>query len=802
MEPVLMGNEILTIDADTRTIEVPSDFLLGVETDNDAERVEFQCPKVVGDNLDLTQYHIYIHYQNAKGEKGKYLCEDIEDGGENITFSWLLSQKVTLYKGQTKFLVCAKKTQEDTIVWNTTLASGNVLEGLDVDEDIVQQNDDVIEQILLRLERIEDSGGTGDINNAKVTFTEAEERTNIESQETMSTIYGKIKKWFSDLKTVAFTGSYNDLSNKPDIPEEYTLPQANENQLGGIKAKAKTTETVEVAIGEDGKLYANSVSQEQINEAIKNAIVEGSTTGDVELHDIRKGYDGTNYDTAGEAVRGQVAELKNELTQIESDLYTDFSLIYNIGAYTVNGDYALNNPQLIDWENVVLDVSSMPKKTLTVVTYADNKRPIIFTDDNLFIIDTIVHNTGNPNLRWEVEVVVPTGATKMYINHYASIEEDVSVYGYNVLKLPKVLQESGTSEVDVMSQKAVTEYVDSKLPTINIMDVSLTNNRIPIIDEDVPCYLDNLFIGISPKECKLVATQNAYIQLYDKKIALITTGHGRGGGQIRLYLNDDKKYEVYASLPYDAASKHTGTKKVIFIGDSMTENLSYINPLKKISDEGDYKIEFLGTLGDDGYKNEGRGGWAAYNYATNDLSGMTTSKTNAFWDGSSFNFNYYMTNNNIDVPDYIFINLGTNDMLRGVDTSDENNIKSVITESYQTMIDSIRAYSDTIPIILWLPPTRSLAGRNNHLAIDSCLRANKWLIDKFDTKTYINNRVYLMPTYLFVNPYTDYNMITTTIDGIEYEDNAEPIHPSENGGGEKIAKGIIRQMMYIDGLLN
>ena len=256
MEPVLMGNEILTIDADTRTIEVPSDFLLGVETDNDSERVKFQCPKIVGDNLDLSQYHIYIHYQNAKGEKGKYLCEDIEDGGENITFSWLLSQKVTLYKGQTKFLVCAKKTQEDTIVWNTTLASGNVLEGLDVDDDIIQQNDDVIEQILLKLEQIEASGGTGDINNAKVTFTEAEERANIESQETISTMFGKIKKWFADLKTVAFSGSYNDLSDKP---KAYTLPQANENQLGGIKAKAKTTETIEVAIdNETGKLYVPS----------------------------------------------------------------------------------------------------------------------------------------------------------------------------------------------------------------------------------------------------------------------------------------------------------------------------------------------------------------------------------------------------------------------------------------------------------------------------------------------------------------------------------------------------------------
>ena len=209
---------VLVINPDTRIINVGSGLLLGVETDNDAERVKFQCPKIVGDNLDLSQYHIYIHYQNAKGEKGKYLCEDVEDADENITFSWLLSQKVTAFKGATKFLVCAKKTDAKTIVWNTTLASGNVLEGLDVDEDIIQQNDDVIEQILLKLEQIESSGGTGDINNAKVTFTEAEERTNIESQETMSTTFGKIKKWFSDLKAVAFSGSYNDLSNKPDIP--------------------------------------------------------------------------------------------------------------------------------------------------------------------------------------------------------------------------------------------------------------------------------------------------------------------------------------------------------------------------------------------------------------------------------------------------------------------------------------------------------------------------------------------------------------------------------------------------------
>ena len=52
-------------------------------------------------------------------------------------------------------------------------------------------------------------------NNQSPTFTEATTRANITSGEKLSTLFGKIKKFFADLKTVAFTGSYTDLSNKP-----------------------------------------------------------------------------------------------------------------------------------------------------------------------------------------------------------------------------------------------------------------------------------------------------------------------------------------------------------------------------------------------------------------------------------------------------------------------------------------------------------------------------------------------------------------------------------------------------------
>ena len=48
-----------------------------------------------------------------------------------------------------------------------------------------------------------------------VEFTESSSRQQLNSGENISTLFGKIKKIFSDLKAVCFSGSYNDLSNKP-----------------------------------------------------------------------------------------------------------------------------------------------------------------------------------------------------------------------------------------------------------------------------------------------------------------------------------------------------------------------------------------------------------------------------------------------------------------------------------------------------------------------------------------------------------------------------------------------------------
>lgn len=105
VEPV---NDIFEINPETRVITVPaSEKLFGVANDGNSERKHFRCPKIAGDNIDLSTMHLYINYQNANGDKYPYLVEDVQTDGDYITYSWLIGPDVVAYKGQIKFIVCA-----------------------------------------------------------------------------------------------------------------------------------------------------------------------------------------------------------------------------------------------------------------------------------------------------------------------------------------------------------------------------------------------------------------------------------------------------------------------------------------------------------------------------------------------------------------------------------------------------------------------------------------------------------------------------------------------------------------------
>lgn len=133
----ISANKVIVVDPETRTMTIPESVeQLGTQSDEKSERRYFICPKIVGDEFDLSEAKIYVNYQNASGGidgKDRYPVQDVQVSGDYIFFSWILHRKVTLYEGKVRFSMCATSADTgDKREWNTTLAEGTVLEGLEL----------------------------------------------------------------------------------------------------------------------------------------------------------------------------------------------------------------------------------------------------------------------------------------------------------------------------------------------------------------------------------------------------------------------------------------------------------------------------------------------------------------------------------------------------------------------------------------------------------------------------------------------------------------------------------------------
>lgn len=146
-----------------------------------------------------------------------------------------------------------------------------------------------------------------DISDATVEFTQAATRENIQSGEDGKTLFGKISKFFADLKPVAFSGKYLDLSGTPGVvsktanglapqlPNETTTtkylrqdgtwqvpPDTNTQTLTGVKGNAESayrTGNVNLTPANIGAVATSKVltTKEQINANTDTSNVAGAT---------------------------------------------------------------------------------------------------------------------------------------------------------------------------------------------------------------------------------------------------------------------------------------------------------------------------------------------------------------------------------------------------------------------------------------------------------------------------------------------------------------------------------------------
>lgn len=103
------------------------------------------------------------------------------------------------------------------------------------------------------------------LNSNVTVFTEASTRSNIASGDSITTLWGKIKKFFTDLKTVAFTGAYSDLTGTPT--------------LGGAASKAVANNLTTASAGSAVlDAYQGKVLEDELHPAYANKVAPTMAT--------------------------------------------------------------------------------------------------------------------------------------------------------------------------------------------------------------------------------------------------------------------------------------------------------------------------------------------------------------------------------------------------------------------------------------------------------------------------------------------------------------------------------------------
>lgn len=257
---VQSNEERIVIDPITRVINIPGDYIIGVESDEKSDRMYFQCPKIVGDNVDLSKLKLYVNFENANKERDNYFVNDVTVSEGNILFSWLFSRKVTKYKGDVKFIVCAKKSEDSlTLEWNTTVAKGLSLEGIEVE--LSDEEQSIASDYLIQLEK--ELSALAETENNRLLTTSSNQITNITNKgsEQVQLVENASKKALDSIPS-----TYTELQKQVDTIESVTNSSAT-----GIVETTHTT---------NGYKYLGNSAEKPIKQIIiKGNTVQNNTKG-------------------------------------------------------------------------------------------------------------------------------------------------------------------------------------------------------------------------------------------------------------------------------------------------------------------------------------------------------------------------------------------------------------------------------------------------------------------------------------------------------------------------------------------
>lgn len=245
------------------------------------------------------------------------------------------------------------------------------------------------------------------------------------------------------------------------------------------------------------------------------------------------------------------------------------------------------------------------------------------------------------------------------------------------------------------------------------------------------------------------------------------------------YKNDDfnslsKDIKLHVKDLSDIVSN---TVKVLYVGDSIVYG-NLPQTLKYWLSKFGITATMIGTLDELMYfgygiqpaltseKGEGRSGWRLTDFAetTQYPEGSTQTLTSPFWNPntSQLDFQYYLNQNSLQVPDIVIIALGTNDITgfhnyNGIPETMDDQLNTIIQRDLTALINMFKAVNPDIKIGINPPMTNGL---DANFATNAKLWAEKeqYLFEEnvsfqnvYTLSSYLSSARLAVPSYVWAN---------------------------------------------------
>ena len=376
-----------------------------------------------------------------------------------------------------------------------------------------------------------------------------------------------------ELKSDAFSGDYNDLTNKPSIP---TKTSELTNDSGFIDSSALTGLATET--------YANNAANNAANDAVNSldqTLAQVAKTGS--YSDLSDKPDLSIYELKSEAFKGNYEDLTNK---------PDLS-VYELKSEAFSGDYndLTNKPTIPVVEYPVTSVNS---KTGDVVLAAadikaDNKTTV---QSNITRIDAAITDVNNA-----LDTEVTTRSNE--IARVEGLIPDISG------KLDKVTTQTSTAQVYYKTSGGTNKMLDCTTTDANYQSIMMRDTKghcsivDPVVNSDIANkkYVDE---GLDNKLDKVTTTGN-YNILYGVIAHNIQTTYPLTSDNVpNTVVSRDNSGQINVADPTsdeNAANKRYVDTSIPDVSNMVTTDTAQTISAHKIFDDGSVDVAASGNTG-------------------------------------------------------------------------------------------------------------------------------------------------------------------------------------------------------------